>query len=502
MAGPAVEKRLQLLRQSADQQILKPLETHGWTAKIESENPDGEYFIIEASKDSISHRIALLYTSATANGVYKTLDGAVEHIFTNGELYDIEQYAYGIATPVLPIGDFFPVLVAWNKQIAPGVNTQLPTRARPRSVRHITAENPLAGIWSRLDQFESVVLAERLILRRAAESGITLTPEALKAKAAGVAFSLRNASDYLRASASESLNKRVLSLYYGVLALAFAEMLSSPTGPRDLDEVEGMTKQGHGLYTVPSTTEDFGSLSVGVLATGFFPHWMSFLGVDTGAYPKKKPKSPSDLDSYATEAFTTLRELLSTVPELGDLFLEAYPTAPSWITPVYQVLENRTGPGSNRATVGSSYIHLFDKSGRVDTQSFVTAGWPITEIVPVSPVSEGKEYRARVDHAGLQFWYEVLPLHSSPYLLSQALIIPVIEHIAAYRVNALIVLYALSIVVRYMPSAWRRIEGGDWDEHLALIKSVVSVYERVLPEQFLETIIGERIHASQPGSWS
>ncbi len=198
MAGPAVEKRLQLLRQSADQQILKPLETHGWTAKIESENPDGEYFIIEASKDSTSHRIALLYTSATANGVYKTLDGAVEHIFTNGELYNIEQYAYGIATPVLPIGDFFPVLVAWNKQIAPGVNTQLPTRGRPRLVRHITAENPLAGIWSRLDQFGSVVLAERLILRRAAESGITLAPEALKAKAAGVAFSLRNASDYTR----------------------------------------------------------------------------------------------------------------------------------------------------------------------------------------------------------------------------------------------------------------------------------------------------------------
>ena len=500
MASPGVEKRLQLLRQAADQQLLKPLETHGWTARIESEIPDGEYFIIEASKDSVSHKIALLYTSATANAVYKRLDGAVEHIFTNGALYHIEQYAYGISTPVAPVADFFPILVGWNKQIAPGVTAQLPVPVRPRMVRHITAENPLAGIWARLDQFGSVVLAEKLILRRASESGITLAPEVSATKAAGVAFSLRNASDYLRSSASESLNKRILSLYYGVLALAFAEMLSSPAGPRDLDEVEGMTKYGHGLYTVPSAAEDFGGVVVGVLATGFFPQWMSFLGVDTSTYPKKKPKSPSDLEGYPSEAFTTLRDLLSTVPELGDLFLEVYPTTPSWTTPVYQVFENRTGPGSNRASVGSSYIHLLDKSGRLDMQRFDTAGWPITEIVPVTPESEGKEYRARVDHTGLQFWHEALPLHRSPYLQSPALIIPVIDRIAAYRVNALIILYTLSIVVRYMPSVWRRIEGGDWDEHLALIKSVVSVYERILPEQFLETIIGEQIHASQPGS--
>jgi TPR repeat protein len=60
---------------------------------------------------------------------------------------------------------------------------------------------------------------------------------------------------------------------------------------------------------------------------------------------------------------------------------------------------------------------------------------------------------------------------------------------------------ALSILVRYMPSVWRRVEGGDWDEHLSLVKSALGVFERTLPEQFLESIIGERIHANQPGSF-
>ncbi|MGA3371032.1 MAG: hypothetical protein ABSC48_04645 [Terracidiphilus sp.] len=503
MGSQGVEARLRLLREVAERQILKPLETHGWTARIESENSAGEYFVIGATKGIMTHKIALLYTSATANGVYKVLDGSVEHIFTNGALYHIEQFAYGITASVSPVGNFFPLLVEWNKQLAPGT---LPHPVPPppqRTVRHITAENPLGGIWSRLEQFGSVVLAEKLIVRRASESGESLAHEVVRAKAAGVAFSLRNAADYLRSSATESLNKRILSLYYGVLSLGFAEMLSSPNGPKDLDEVEGMTKFGHGLCTVPGDADDFGGLSVAVVATGFFPQWMNFLGVDTSDYPRKKPKSVSDLDDLPTGTFTNLRDLFSAVPELGDLFLEVFTTQPSWVLPIYQPFENKSGPGlPNPAGVGSTYIHLLDRSGRIDIQRLSATGWPLAELSSVPTIGAGNEYRARVDHPGLGAWYEALPLHHSPFLLSQCLIVPAFRHPTPYRVNALVILYALSIVVRYMPSAWRRIEGGDWDQHLALIKSLVNIFERILPEQFLETVIGERIHASQPGSWS
>ena len=68
-----------------------------------------------------------------------------------------------------------------------------------------------------------------------------------------------------------------------------------------------------------------------------------------------------------------------------------------------------------------------------------------------------------------------------------------------FRTIAVITLYALSILVRYMPSAWRRVEGCDWDERLSLVKNALAVFERLIPEQFLESIIGERIYASLPG---
>jgi hypothetical protein len=502
MAGPGVAHRMKILREAADQQLLKPFRTHGWEASVSLENTAGEYLIVEARKAAITRRVALLYTSATDNSHYKALDAAVDHIFTNGALYHIERFTHGITKQVMPIGEFFPVLVTWNKELAPDTHKPLPP-SRPRRVRQITGENPLAGIWSRLDQFASVMLAEKMITLRATEESVVLTPDAIRKKAEGVAFAMRNASDYFRGVPFESLNKRILTLYYGSMALAFAEMLASPQGPGDLDEVEGITKYGHGLYVLPSGTGDFGGLNVGVITSGFFPRWAEFLGHDISAYPKEKAKSQSDLDKKPGGTLTTLRELLGALPELGDLFLEVFQTAPSWITPVFKLEENTAGRGFGHAgKAESTYIHLVDASGRVSEAQIRATGWPVTEITPLAQGTEGgNRYRARVDHAGRTFWYEALPVHHSPFKKGPSLILPVIGGMPEFRTIALITLYALSILVRYMPSAWRRVEGGDWDEHLSLVKNALAVFERLIPEEFLESIIGERIYASQPGGF-
>jgi len=501
MGGSGVDLRMKLLKEAADQQLIKPFRTHGWSATVGSENSSGEYLIVEVTKSGVTRRVGLLYSSATDNCHYKALDATVDHIFTNGALYQIDSFAYGITKPVAPVGEFFPVLVAWNKKLAPVLEKPLPPTG-PHTVRIITAENPLTGIWSRLDQFASVTLAEKLVARRATERAVELTPEAIKSKAAGLAFTIRNASDYFRDTPFESLNKRILSLYYGALALASAEMMASPVGPTDLDEVEGITKQGHGLYTVPSATGDFGGLSLGVLATGFFPRWVSFLGHDTSQYPRAKAKTSSDLETQPHGTVITMRDLLAAIPELGDLFLEVYTTPPSWVTPVCQLQENKGGPGfgQNQQT-GSTYIHLVDQSGRIQEESINSAGWPLAEITSIAGTGSGRSFRARVDHPGRAFWFEALMLHRSPFKEGPTLIMPVFGDVSEHRIISVVTLYALSILVRYMPSSWRRIEGGDWDEHLALVKNAVGVFERLLPEQFLESIINERINAKQPGGF-
>jgi hypothetical protein len=55
-------------------------------------------------------------------------------------------------------------------------------------------------------------------------------------------------------------------------------------------------------------------------------------------------------------------------------------------------------------------------------------------------------------------------------------------------------------MARYMPSAWRRIEDGDENQYLALVKAALSVWERLLPEEFLESIAGEQVYTAQLNS--
>lgn len=501
MGGQGIEKRMKILHEAVDQQLLKPFHTHGWDAAVSSEDTTGEYIVVEAKKAGTVRRVALLYSSATDNRVYKVLDAAVDCVLTNGPLYMIESFAYGLKKPVKPVSEFFPVLVSWNKELDPPRQGPLLAQ-RPRKMRNITGENPLSGIWSRLDQFASVTLAEKLVVRRAAEARVTLAPEVIARKAEGVAFALRNASDYFRGLPSDSLNKRILALYYGTMALAFAEMLASPRGPGDLDEVEGMTAFGHGLYVLPSATGDFGGVNVGVITRGFFSRWAAFLGHDIGAYPNNKAKTLDELEKKPSDTTTTMRALLGALPEVGDLFLEVFENAtPSWVTAVFPFNENHGGSGLGQAgATGSSYIHLMDASGLVSETTIGASGWPLAEITRMAPTADSAGgFRARVDHAGRRFWFEVLPVHHSPFRDDMTLILPVIGGMFEFRTIAMITLYALSILVRYMPSAWRRVEGGDWDQHLSLVKNAVAVFERVLPEHFLESIIGERIRATQPG---
>jgi hypothetical protein len=68
-----------------------------------------------------------------------------------------------------------------------------------------------------------------------------------------------------------------------------------------------------------------------------------------------------------------------------------------------------------------------------------------------------------------------------------------------YRATCVVLLYALSIVVRYRPSLWRRVQEGDLDHLQVLIEAFLFVVERILPEQFLEAVSGQRVYAKQPG---
>ena len=501
--GTSANPRLAILRREVEQRVLKPLQSHGWSATITREIDHYDCIEIAADKGPVITRVAVLYSNAISNANYSELSRRVDHIFFSGQPYELDAFARGVTVPVEPLGDFFPFLVNLNKRVEPDRSPPV-LSDKGATVRRLTAENPLEAVIARLQQFTSVKLASKLVERRAAAEGIPILRKTITDKATGIAYSMRSALDYVVSTSSDKLNRRVISLYYGTIAFAQAEMLASASGPRDLDEVEGMTKQGHGLYTLPGPKGGFADLCVGVLATGFLPQWMNFLGRDTTGYPRAKARSAEAIDKVPAGTVCSLRDLFASMPEIDDLFAEVFGGPPGWISVIYDNASHLAIPALNATgkKVDSTYVRFIDRSGQVSADSLMSSGWPLAEIQPASNhEGTGIAFRARVDHAGHNYWWRVLPLHSSPFGKRSTLLFPTVGGLREYRTIAVITLYALSIMARYMPSAWRRIEGGDEDEYLALVKASLAVWERLLPEQFLESIAGETVHTAQPGSW-
>ena len=496
--------RLGILRREVEQTVLKPFRSHGWSADIVREIDRHDCIEVAAERGAVVSRIAVLYSSSgISNASYRELSDRVDRIFFNGQPYMLDSFAKGVSVPVEPLGDFFLFLVDLNKQVEPDRSPRTMSR-RTTTVRRLTAENPLEAVLARLRQFTSEKLAAKLVGRRAEMEDIILPPEAIATKATGIAYSMRGALDYMVSTPRDALNRRVLGLYYGMMALAQAEMLASPSGPIDLDQIEGMTRHGHGLYAMSVRDSGFGDVHVGVLASGFLPQWMNLLGHDTSVYPRRRPRSAGDLEAVPTGMVCALRDLFASMPEIDDLLAEVFGGPPGWVAVAYDQEANARRPVLNATArkANSTYGLFLDRSGKVSVESLRSAGWPLAEIRQEhDDEGRGTVFRARVDHAGHDLWWTVLPTYSSPFGNSPALLFPTVGGLREYRTIAAVTLYALSIMARYMPSAWRRIEGGDEDQYLALVQASLGVWERLLPEHFLQSIAGETVRTVQPGSW-
>ena len=496
------DSRLVILRREVERNVLDPFRLHGWSAEIERGSDREDCIEIAAWRGAVATRIAVLYISTTSNARSQKLSKEVERIFFHGEPYMLDSFARSVTIPVQPLRDFFPFLVDLNKQVEPDCSIADISRRPPKDL-HLTSENPLDAVLARLQQFTSPTLARKLVERRAEEKSKSLSIETIASKANGIAYAMRGALDYIVPTPRDALNRRVVSLYYGAMALAQAEMLALPLGPTDLDQVEAMTTRGHGLFALPMPQGGFADLHVGVLKSGFFGEWMKFLRHDTSGYPQKRPKKEADLEGVAANMYCSLQDLFASMPEIDDLFGEVFDGPPGWISVAYDPHANGETSASNTTArmVGSTYAQFIARSGKVPVDRLKSAGWPIAEVQQVDDYKgTGTVFRGRVDHAGHDLWWDVLPTFTSPFDNSIALLLfPTVGGLWRYRTIAVMTLYALSIMVRYMPSAWRRIEGGDEDQYLALVRASLAVWERVLPEYFLASIAGETVRTSQPG---
>ena len=64
------------------------------------------------------------------------------------------------------------------------------------------------------------------------------------------------------------------------------------------------------------------------------------------------------------------------------------------------------------------------------------------------------------------------------------------------------ILYSLSIIVRYLPDIWYEISSGERDHIGSLIEFYLSIVDKVIPLEMLKRITEREIKISMPGSLS
>jgi len=104
----------------------------------------------------------------------------------------------------------------------------------------------------------------------------------------------------------------------------------------------------------------------------------------------------------------------------------------------------------------------------------------------------------QVVHPKNKYWHQCVDLYKSGYS-GTSIVVPFWGLRDPFIIH-FIILYALSIVVRYLPSLWHDIEDGELNHMRALIEQYLAIVDNVLPRLAVEMITGKKLVVVHPGS--
>ncbi|MDO5140414.1 MAG: hypothetical protein Q4D40_02990 [Eubacteriales bacterium] len=497
MAGE-YNPRVSILLDRVEKTFSKVANDLGWQISLSSAVDRHSYVTISISRESVTHTFGYLYSQSTDKSVYSALASTVEVIFVQGLSFDPDNvFSKDCAIPVLPDSDFLHVMTDWNMEFL-GIQPRETSNVPPaKESFRIIDENPLEQIYTHLRSLTSKSVAKQAVLYR---GGDDIPEPVLNKKAEGVSYLVQNAIDYYDSAATNNMTQRLLNLYYGTLALMEAEMLIHGDRYTELAEIENVTKNGHGMLTFGDATS-LKDYYIGVLDKGLFQAWLTHRGVDTSGFcdsRKKAEKSPYVI---------SLDELFRYIPELQNVMQETeIDYKPYFLFPSFDMsfshISGIKETVYDRKYVGS-YINFLNLDGETDFEwekklidSFLG---PITIVGKYTDtITKSTGWRVFVEHSKEGYHYNSYQTHKG--LSASMVIAPLFGKTDDWEVFAVMILYALSIIVRYMPNLWARMMHGELDHYKAVIYQFSRVAERELTKIFLEKITGKTVRISHPQS--
>lgn len=509
MRANGFQARMDILKNHFQRFTVPLLESHGWTWEIEDTVEQGEYLVIKICRGDWIKRFAILYSQQTRKEVYSVIQQRADACLIHGMSLDPNcSFSSDFNKPIELATNFINILKDWNNECSiEEVNTsQTNCRGCVKTpVRmYLTAENPSEQYWMLIKALKSSEVCKRFLIERHPE----LSPELIDSKSKGVAFLMQNACDYFDSAQTQNLTQRLLNLYYGTLAFVEADILMNSTQYADLKAVEEITKDGHGLHIYLSENNySMNSLHTCILKRGLFAKWLKVLGYDTNDFPEKRVRKDEELNQYSY----LFNDILARIPELAFLMRMINPEYSTGFFELHYSNRLNQRSGLTSQTTGyttrneGSYISLVDKSGcsnidmvRALIGDIEQESESHKERDKFDENDDGvtyKHYSIFVKHTSDSCWYQHLNLYKSSFC-PQCIIIPLPGLRDDWIVYAVMILYTFSIIVRYYPNLWRRMQDGEWDKYYTVCLQFAMIIEKILPHIFYEKLTGQRLHVT------
>jgi hypothetical protein len=98
-----VTLRKAILSEDCMNDLVRPLRAAGWSVEVSEPDEKSLYVTVVASKNEKRFGVALLYSCATDNSIYRMLAEKCDAVLYRGAPYLQESYAYGIPVHVGPV---------------------------------------------------------------------------------------------------------------------------------------------------------------------------------------------------------------------------------------------------------------------------------------------------------------------------------------------------------------------------------------------------------------
>lgn len=364
----------------------------------------------------------------------------------------------------------------------------------------IFTETPKTAIWNRIDILTTLNGVRNQLIEDCQLQGRDISNELLIEKSKGVAFCIRSARDLFTQSNSKNLTPSLTSLYYGTYNLLSALLIGNVSNEFTLADIESFSKNGgHGLKTIYNSgvanleNNEF----IYCCNNGFYRELLTFFGYNIEQIAMSKNfKKEADIPASEVEKLISLKDLLSRIPELKNIYIEIFKEQPNYINYYSETLFGKD-KGNFSVVIGEQ-----------QNSDYLTAEH-INDILslPDNFIFEYKKENS-ASNAQEKFICEKISsdvldsrsVYRSP-IASECVIKPLVT-IDDTLLLYFKLLYILSIWTRYRPNLWREISEGEYDQFRSLFSIFADSTERIIPNLFLNRFYGRDFIFAGHSYWS